>query len=719
MSRLQALLLRWADQDRGPILLLAIVAALFFLPAFLTPGALVWPHSGLGSDISYRHWPDLINYAANLKTGHWVLWDSSVALGRPLAGDPATLFLYPFDLFFIVLPPALAFNLIDALHVFLAGLFTFLFLRFGYGISRPAALLAGLSFAFMPKFISHLAGGHVGVVWGLTWAPAVLFGLKLAFDGSLLAAALAGVALAVQLPNHIQQPYYMGVIGSAFWLWHIAPLLWRAQSQWKQVGRLVLVYIVWLVAFGLTAAAVLLPLIEMLPYNSRGVFTLADANLYALPPPLLLTLLAPSTFQFPEWTMYLGLLPLVLGILGWRAQSHRVVWFFGLLAAFALIYAVGLSTPLFGLAFAFIPGFRLLRVPTRLWFFGGLAMAVLSGFGADRLTDAFRQTLQQHRRRLLQMAVLYFVVNGAVLIGYLAFFRQWHAILAFQMMSAAVLVIAGRSWLAKRLSTRAFQWALIPILLLDLLPVAADQIDLIQPQDVFLRSTPALDFVSAQPGIFRIYSPAGDLPYPVAAARGVESLEGLLAFQIGHAVNAIREAAGCGKISYATAIPPCLTDKVHAAVPDAARLGALNVRYVLSSEPLAGENFKLVLKGEPAVYENLLWQARARTQPPGAGTAEIVKRESGIYQVRAQSTENVELIVSETWLPGWQAKVDGEPRPVERVEDALLGVALTAGEHEVMLHYWPLGWTIGWPISLASLAGLVTWAVFDWRRRIS
>jgi len=707
--------LAWADHDRGSVFVLAAVVGFFFLPALIRGDVLIWPHSGLGSDISYRHWPDLIRYAENLRQGRVVLWDPSVALGRPLAGDPATLFVYPFGIAFALLPPAFAFNTLDALHVLLAGVFMFLFLRLGYSVARPAALLSAFTFAFMPKFISHMAGGHVGVVWGLIWAPAVLLGLKLAIDGSWLAAAWAGLALAVQLPNHIQQPYYAAVIGSAFWLWHTLPVILR--RQWKQVARLVAVYFVWLIAFGLTSAVVLAPLIEMLPYNSRADFTVADANLYALPPQLLFTLLAPSNFQFPEWTMYLGLLPLLLALVGWVSGSQSVKWFFGILAVFALIYAIGLSTPLFQLAFTFIPGFRLLRVPTRLWFFGGLAVAVLAGFGADRVTDSLRETLRQRRPHIIRIAGLYFVAAVTGWIGYIALFGEPHYLLTFQIISIAALVALGVRWLAGQITASGFQWMLIPVLLLDLIPVATDQIDLIQPQNEFLRSTPALDYVAAQPGLFRVYSPAGDLPYSVAAERGVESLEGLLAFQIGHAVNAIHKATGCDKLSYATAIPPCLTDEVQTAIPDPARLGALNVRYILSKSPLNDPNFKRVLNDSPAVYENLLWQPRARVDPNG--DVQIVKRRAGEYDLIVETTEAAQLILSETWLPGWQVTVNGQPQPVERVDGALLGVALEPGRHTVHLFYLPLGWRVGWPISLGSVGALVVWSsLVLWRKRM-
>lgn len=708
-----------AKHDTFTIFLLAAVVAGFFLPSLVTPGVLIWPHSGLGSDISYRHWPDLIGYASNWTTGRIALWDSRLVLGRPLAGDTTVLFLYPFDILFAVMPPALAFNSLDAMHVFLAGLFMFLLLRLGYGTARPAALLGALASAFGPKFISHLAGGQVGVVWGFTWAPAVLLGLKLAFDGWPLGAALGGLALALQMPTHLQMPYYTGAIGSAFWLWHVGPPLWQAlrgeRSEWKRVRWLAAMYAIWLASFALLAAAVLLPLLELLPFNSRAHFSLTDANLYALPPALLITLLVPSNFQFPEWTMFVGLLPLLLTLVAWLGRRQKTVWFFTLLAGFALLYSLGTSTPLMRMSIAVIPGFRMLRVPTRLWFFGGLAIAVLAGFGADSLSDGeLRHRLRQRMRWLALATSVCFAGGVLAWVGYWVVLRQWHGPMSLRLLTAALVAGAGVIWLKGRVSGRIFQWLLISILLVDLLPLASAQINLVDPHSTFLRSTPALDFVSAQAGIFRVYSPAGDLPYAVAASRNVETLEGLLAFQIGTAVRAIREATGCAGANYATAIPPCLTDRTPTAVPDAERLGRLNVRYVLSHYPLADPNFQLVMNGAPAVYENMLWQPRVRVTP--AGTAEIVNRRAGEYTVSVSVPESAHLIVSETWLSGWHATVDGQPRSVERVEDALIGLALEAGQHQVRFHYSPLGWRIGWPVSIGGLIGLAMWvASAAWR----
>lgn len=466
-------------------------------------------------------------------------------------------------------------------------------------------------------------------------------------------------------------------------------------------------------SFALFAAAVLAPLIELMPYNSRANYTLADANAYALPPELLFTLLAPPRTHLHEWTIFLGVLTPLLAIIGWRISPRRIKWQLILLVAFALVYSLGASTPLFGLTLAIVPGFRLLRVPTRLWFFGGLAASLLAGLGVEALNhDGLRWQWGPRRQWLLRLAGVYFVGGMAAFLAYYALFQQWHWQLVVQLAVMIAATAAGWVWLKRYISGRVFQWLLILVLLLDLLPLATDHLRLVNPRAEFLTSTPAFDFVTAQPGIFRVYSPPGDIPFSLAAERNVDLLEGQIGFQIEHTVTAIRLATGCNRPGHSTSIPVCLDDITPTSVPDAYRLGLLNVRYIVAPYILSDLNLKAVFHHEQDwVYENLLWQPRARLK--GDGTVEIVKRGAGEYELKVLALEPSQLVVSETWLPGWQATVDGKSVVTQRVEEALIGVAVESGQHHIRLSYNPLGWRIGWPVSLASLAGLMVWVIIE------
>jgi uncharacterized membrane protein YfhO len=68
------------------------------------------------------------------------------------------------------------------------------------------------------------------------------------------------------------------------------------------------------------------------------------------------------------------------------------------------------------------------------------------------------------------------------------------------------------------------------------------------------------------------------------------------------------------------------------------------------------------------------------------------------------------LVLSEIFVPGWNAYVDGKKSDVYATDYALRGVALTAGSHHIELRYAPASLRYGVWISL--VAGVVMLAVF-------
>jgi uncharacterized membrane protein YfhO len=74
------------------------------------------------------------------------------------------------------------------------------------------------------------------------------------------------------------------------------------------------------------------------------------------------------------------------------------------------------------------------------------------------------------------------------------------------------------------------------------------------------------------------------------------------------------------------------------------------------------------------------------------------------------------LVLSDTWYPGWHAKVDGRDTKVERVDHMLRGVRVGPGTHTVEMIYRPLSFRIGWIVSLLTALALAL-AVVRGRRR--
>jgi hypothetical protein len=94
---------------------------------------------------------------------------------------------------------------------------------------------------------------------------------------------------------------------------------------------------------------------------------------------------------------------------------------------------------------------------------------------------------------------------------------------------------------------------------------------------------------------------------------------------------------------------------------------------------------------------------------PVEGDAKISSRRPGRITLTVRSNREALLLYSQAWAPGWRATVNDGSARVMRVDGALLGVVVPAGTSHVVLDYSPLGWQIGWPISLASVVILSIW----------
>jgi hypothetical protein len=95
---------------------------------------------------------------------------------------------------------------------------------------------------------------------------------------------------------------------------------------------------------------------------------------------------------------------------------------------------------------------------------------------------------------------------------------------------------------------------------------------------------------------------------------------------------------------------------------------------------------------------------RGVTLPPGsrASPAVVARSSGGRLVVRALGPGL--LVVTEGWLPGWTASLDGRPTRVLRVNGDRLAVVLAAGAHRIVLRYRAPGLAAG--TALAALGAL-------------
>jgi uncharacterized membrane protein YfhO len=102
----------------------------------------------------------------------------------------------------------------------------------------------------------------------------------------------------------------------------------------------------------------------------------------------------------------------------------------------------------------------------------------------------------------------------------------------------------------------------------------------------------------------------------------------------------------------------------------------------------------------------VLWPHPPIQQDPEAAGL-VVSYGEQWYRIHYHAVSPSLLKLSVAWYPGWRAEVEGEPLPIVRVDHALMGVIVPAGDNEVAVNFHSNHFGSGLAISLVSGALLV------------
>ena len=372
----------------------------------------------VGLDVFTYFYPYKAYAAEVVRQGRLPLWNPYLFMGAPFLANVQTALFYPlnFPLYWLPVPKMVSYSII--LHVFLAGLFAYLYARRSLRLSRWGAWLAAAVFAFSGFVGAQVE--HVNQLNCSVWLPLLFLlfdltrgvnvathllppdrqirrpGLDLAIQaergGGWLYVLLAGLVVGLQFTAGHTQSSYITLF--ALGVYVIFPPLWR---RWRkkglkaEIGRSLLIYLL-IVIIGLALAAVqLLPTLELSRLSVRGGgLSYREAASFSLKPRLLLLSLLPtfgSEEVFSEYVAYLGIVALALALVGALFQRQNPARpFLIFLTALGLFLGLGAYNPFYFVLYKLAPGFGLFRAPARwlyLYTFGG---AMLAGLGADFLS---------------------------------------------------------------------------------------------------------------------------------------------------------------------------------------------------------------------------------------------------------------------------------------------------------------------------------------------
>lgn len=171
-------------------------------------------------------------------------------------------------------------------------------------------------------------------------------------------------------------------------------------------------------------------------------------------------------------------------------------------------------------------------------------------------------------------------------------------------------------------------------------------------------------------------------------------------------------------------------------------LDLLNVKYLLTYYPIAENNrWKLVFEEGVKVYQNkkviprafMAYKYKAARNegdlfqildnqdfnlretvvldrdienligPPSANKVKITKYSPLEIKIDTYSERPGILVLSDSFYPGWHAKVDGHPVKILRAYSIFRAIPIPGGSHEVIFRYFPLSFIAGCFISIVTV----------------
>jgi len=644
-----------------PVLLMLAILIFYWTP-------LTSPNASIQWDAVDVHYSSQKYFADSMARGELPHWTPYIFSGFPFLADPQVGAWYPLNWPFFLLgvtPRAIQFEIF--LHALLACFGAWLLARRMLQ-DESAALAAALGYGLSGFFAAHAS--HVGMLQTAAWLPWLL----LVFHKGSEAAGRAYIPLAglaagsMLLAGHFQTSLY------ALSAVAIIAAIEAVRSPAKRSSLVLCFAAAALIAAGL-AAVQLLPSVELAGHSIRAGLDTSASSEGVLTWASMPTLLLPDSLgalsgnyrgpaDITQFYFYGGFLLLPLAALGLR---NRALWpvAFGLVAM-PFWYALG---PSFGLArlLGILPGFGQIRAPVHCWFVIALGLALLAGAGVQVLG---RKVNSRLGRKFNSRYVAYILT--AVFLMDLAY---WNS-------SSNPMAYARANFeQAYAPAAKMLQESVKPLLDPQTRLHAADHVaafgSLNHPLDEKIETT-----YGYNPLALSRYR-----RYLDAAAAHPALLKGL---SVSRVVN----------------IEPDRLDAVAGTLP----LATFPAKIVSVAGP--SESAAALRTLDPlttAIVENA--PAALAADP----LAEVLEVSSGprSYTIRYKSAAGGLLRLAVPYFPGWEATIKaGAACPLFPVDHALMGVAVPAGEHEVVVAFHSRFFLTGMLISLATLLGACFAAVW-------
>ena len=659
--------------------------------------------------------------SATLRVFEWPFWNPYHYGGHPSVADPQSLVFSPVFVAWGALDPAptmQAFDLVVLAHLLAGGIAIAII---GWRAEWPVASCVLAAALFM---LGGAASGrlqHTGIILSYAAFPPALLMLQLALQRRSQMAAMGFAVLATGVAlgrNQVALMLCMLLLAAA-----LAEIWWRRQPLSYLRERSGVLATMGLIGGALLAVPILLT-VQFAGLSNRPSEVLNDALRGSLYPANLATLMVANIFgthasywgpgastladvaltDDSENYLFVGSVPILLllwfglgGGAAWRV-GHRLMT--GTLVA-ALLFMLGRYTPLYDLAFRYVPGIDLFRRPTDASFVFGIALAILAGhFLADYVRDGLPKS--RPLPAFAAVFVLVAVVGSAVSFSS----RTGHALQAIRetvFTALGMVIIALILHRARKPSVRAVAAGIITcIAVAELIwwnaasrlnaesrsfyavlekPTGAEAAAIARLESSLLEDHRRGSYPRVE--VLGLGGPWQNL----AMVRGWEATNGYNPLRIGIYDRLIEPGEENWDVRLRQ-FPPEFPNYNCAVAQE------LGLTYLVLGQPLetlpnlTTTTAADLLHAGPPVWIYRLPGATARAAED-RGEARIVVLAPGRVEVVAKSPDGGRLVLHDSYYPGWFAEVDGEPTPIIRVDSLFRAVEVPAGTHQVTFRFRP------------------------------
>jgi len=746
------------------------VLPIFFLATlFLFSSVLLSGQSLFYYDTISQRLPGMIYFKNEILAGRFPLWNPYLYAGLPHLADPTNNLLSPLNLFYLFLSPVLAINLITALGVFMAGLGMYLFAR-ALGFTSKASLFAGLAFMFCGSILtlvndlnSLLAVSFIPLIFlfftrylktksRLWFLLAVIAAVFQFFSGHPLYVYLTWFFLAlfilISFPkiNLKEKLVKIGLVAAAFIglsavqlfpFLELMNLAYRpSDPEFTSNGQFQLVEV---------------PRLFFVNFYGR----LADGTSWG-PSSLIETGLGGING-------YIGLLSLAFFIMAltFKLKKLKGLVFLALLAFFL---SLGTQLPVYPLLHKFLPFFKHFRSLSRILIFWSFFSILIASGMFDQL---LRSKKDKENRKMLGLAVFllasavicfwqkeWLIKQGTELFTNLyqavknrpldaAIYGKEKLLIIFQLWQEnLVTILFGLACLSLFLfRKRSFSWLIFAFLIYEGLWFGKNElltvpIEFMTPRDEIVdflkqRSFPYQRVVSTG----EIVSFTGLQSYwghlrsrPPFSSSGIDKQElkefGRFKKEIDQLpVNLTENYQLFNPSGYTAVVLKNYADYWDSKVANSVTIPALNderlsflgTKYLITGYPgdfIADKYDHLELEKDfdgVKVYKNKAAFPRAFLVDENGRLikeAEISSYLSSKVIIKVKADNSARLVLTDSFYPGWKAKIGGKEVEVEPFKDAFRSVSIPRGEHEIIFVYTPRSFALGGIISIGTLLGL-------------